>query len=338
MVSLFAGGGLFPLGAKQAGVEPLGGIEFDAKKAEIYRLNHGSLIEVKDILNVSVFEWQKYKGRWLMQASPPCKNSSRAKRHKNEKTREEGKDLDLELAKAVCRSIHIAKPKHFILENVRDYALTDSYKEIKSSLNNLGYSCKKIELNSVDFGVPQSRDRMFLIASQIPDIIEGFDLSPYYKSRIISRVSWYETLKPYLETCKTKILAPYQVNAISKAIALGKIGADDPALLVGGAGSNPGKPGVTHYLAPSPTVRSCEGMRSGGWRPCVVLKEDFLKTQGEAIGYKLSSRCLLALQGVPDSFKATTETVTGFVAGNGVSVPVARALCEALIRSENRLS
>jgi site-specific DNA-cytosine methylase len=78
-------------------------------------------------------------------------------------------------------------------------------------------------------------------------------------------------------------------------------------------------------------------MRSGGWRPVVVYQSDFLKPQGEAIGYKLSGRCLLALQGVPDSFLMANDVITCFVAGNGVSVPVARALCRTIIESEKIL-
>jgi site-specific DNA-cytosine methylase len=328
LISLFAGGGLFTEGAKQAGLTPGGAIELDEKKAEIYRLNHGALIQVADIREVN--DWGD-KSCWMLQASPPCKNSSRAKRHSSKTEKEKAFDLDSELALAVSRSLTAINPRYFVLENVGDYAATDAYKLTRKTLCHLGYYFREFRLNSADFGVPQNRDRLYLIASLDGEVIERLDFSPYYRSRI----GWYEGIERHLATCRKKILAPYQVNAIAKSLAAGKITENDIAVLVGGAGSNTSNPGVTHYRSPSPTVRSCEGMRSAGWRPVVVYKSDFFKPHGEAVGYKLSGRCLLALQGVPDSYVMGNEIVSCFVAGNGVSVPVARAIVSTIINLEN---
>lgn len=330
LISLFAGGGLFTEGAKQAGLTPSGAIELDKKKAEIYRLNHGELIQVADIREVS--KWGN-EGCWMLQASPPCKNSSRAKRHLSETERDAAFHLDIQLSKALNRAIVLIKPRYFLLENVRDYAATEAYKWTLRTLTNLGYTFKEFRLNSADFGVPQSRDRLYLIASLDGEVIERLDFSPYLRPR----VGWYEGIERHLATCRKKILAPYQVNAIAKSLAAGKIAENDIAVLVGGAGSNPSNPGVTHYRSPSPTVRSCEGMRSAGWRPVVVYKSDFFKPHGEAVGYKLSGRCLLALQGVPDSYVMDNEVIACFVAGNGVSVPVARVIVSTIIGVENSL-
>jgi site-specific DNA-cytosine methylase len=328
LITLFAGGGLFTEGAKQAGLTPSGAIELDESKAEIYLLNHGELIQVADIREVN--EWGN-KGCWMLQASPPCKNSSRAKRHQSETEKDAAFHLDLQLSKTLNRAVALIKPQYFLLENVGDYAATEAYKWTLKTLTNLGYTFKEFRLNSADFGVPQSRDRLYLVASLDSEVIERLDFSPYYRPR----VGWYEGIERHLATCRKKLLAPYQVNAIAKSIASGKIAENDIAVLVGGAGSNTSNPGVTHYRSPSPTVRSCEGMRSAGWRPVVVFNSDFFKPQGEAVGYKLSGRCLLALQGVPDYYVVGNEIVTCFVAGNGVSVPVARAIVSTIIGVEN---
>jgi DNA-cytosine methyltransferase len=328
LISLFAGGGLFTEGAKQAGLIPSGAIELDEKKAEIYRLNHRELIQIADIREVR--EWEN-EGCWMLQASPPCKNSSRAKRHLSETEKDAAFHLDLQLSKALNRAIALIKPRYFVFENVGDYAATDAYKWTLRTLTNLGYTFKEFRLNSADFGVPQSRNRLYLVASPDSEVIERLDFSPYLRPR----VGWYEGIERHLATCKKKILAPYQVNAIAKSLSAGKIAENDIAVLVGGAGSNTNKPGVTHYRSPSPTVRACEGKQSAGWRPVVVYKSDFFKPQGEAVGYKLSGRCLLALQGVPDSYVMGNEIVTCFVAGNGVSVPVARAIVKTIIGVED---
>lgn len=328
LITLFAGGGLFTEGAKQAGLTPSGAIELDEKKAELYRLNHGGLIQVADIREVNE---GGNKNVWMLQASPPCKNSSRAKRHGSKTEKDAAFHLDLQLSKALNRAIALIRPRYFVLENVGDYAATEAYKWTVRTLTNLGYTFRQFRLNSADFGVPQSRNRLYLVASLDGEVVDRLDFSFYFRPR----VGWYEGIERHLGTCKEKTLAPYQVNAIAKSLAAGKIAENNIAVLVGGAGSNTNKPGVTHYRSPSPTVRSCEGMRSGGWRPVVVYKSDFFKPQGEAVGYKLSGRCLLALQGVPDSYVMGNEIVTCFVAGNGVSVPVARAIVSTIIRVEN---
>lgn len=326
--SLFSGGGLFVKGAQEAGLDIAGGLENDQKKADIYKLNFGQ-IHVADIREFE--DWGQYKGCWMLQASPPCKNSSRAKRHGSEAEKEVAFDLDLQLAYGVNRALNAIRPRYFVLENVGDYAATDAYKLIRETLTRLGYYFRQFRLNSADFGVPQSRDRLYLVAGLDCEVVERLDFTPYYRPR----VGWYAGIERHLATCKEKTLAPFQVNAIAKSLATGKIAENDIAVLVGGAGSNTKKPGVTHWASPSPTVRSCEGMRSGGWRPVVVYQRDFFKPQGEAVGYKLSGRCLLALQGVPDSYVMGNEVVTCFVAGNGVSVPVARAIISTIIGVEN---
>lgn len=327
--SVFSGGGLFVKGAQEAGLDIIGGLEIDQKKADIYKLNFGSQIHVADIREFE--DWQQYKGCWMLQASPPCKNSSRSKRHKDETEKEAAFDLDLQLAYGVNRALSAIRPRYFVLENVGDYAATQSYTLIRETLSRLDYYFRQFRLNSADFGVPQSRDRLYLVAGLDCEVIEHLDFSHYYRPRI----GWYAGIERHFKTCVEKTLAPYQVKAIAASIAAGKIAANDIAVLVGGAGSNPGKPGVTHWASPSPTVRSCEGLRSGGWRPVIVHQRDFFKEQGEAVGYKLSGRALLALQGVPDSYVMGNEVVTCFVAGNGVSVPVARAIVSTIISCEN---
>lgn len=333
-VTFFASGGLFTMGARQAGLRAAGAIEINEKYAEIYRINHGNNIKVEDIRTFDFTKYDRWRKCWLLQASPPCKNSSRSKRHADETAKVIATETDLELALSVCRGLEFIKPQNFLLENVTDYATTDAYKVIIKTLSKMGYALKQLRLNSADFGVPQSRERLYVVASLNRELIEGFDLSPYYTRS--ARIGWYAGIERHLSTCKQKTLAEYQVKAIAASMQSGKIAPNDIAALVGGAGSNPNQPGVTHYAAPSPTVRACEGLRSGGWRPCIVKQADFTKPLGEAVGYKLSSRCLLALQGVPDSFLVGREVVTGFVAGNGVSVPVARAICGALFVAENR--
>jgi site-specific DNA-cytosine methylase len=330
ILTLFAGGGLFTEGAKQAGLIPAGAIELDSKKAKIYHLNHGCDILDGDIRSLADNEWGDYTNIWMLQASPPCKNSSRAKRHNSEGAKTEALYLDCELAAATVRAFERVSPRFFVLENVPAYEKTKAFQMILDALKKARYTVWSSPINAREFGVPQNRERFILIASREPDIMQRFDIDRHF----VNRVGWYQSLERWVHNCKTKLLAPYQIEAIRKALDKGLISPNDVALLVGGAGSDCNKPGVHKYNDQSPTVRACEGLRSGGWRPVIVMQSDFNKPLGEAIGYKLSSRCLLALQGAPDYYLMGNEIITGFVAGNGVAVPLAAAICRELIRCE----
>ena len=58
-------------------------------------------------------------------------------------------------------------PKVLLLENVKGFRNHDkgnTYKRIKEILNDLGYEVKEEILNSKHFGVPQNRERIFIVA------------------------------------------------------------------------------------------------------------------------------------------------------------------------------
>ncbi|NJK30023.1 MAG: DNA cytosine methyltransferase [Acaryochloris sp. SU_5_25] len=64
-------------------------------------------------------------------------------------------------------AVRLTRPRAFICENVKALAVLDKWAEIRQKLfrlaRQLGYKYKLVILNSSDFGVPQSRERMFLI-------------------------------------------------------------------------------------------------------------------------------------------------------------------------------
>ena len=64
------------------------------------------------------------------------------------------------------RILKAKKPKMFLLENVKGLTNHDkgrTFKVIKESLWNLGYSLFYQVLNSKDYGVPQNRERIFIV-------------------------------------------------------------------------------------------------------------------------------------------------------------------------------
>lgn len=66
----------------------------------------------------------------------------------------------------IARILQAKKPRLFILENVKGLLSHDSgatFKTIITTLTELGYDCEWQVLNSKSFGVPQNRERVFII-------------------------------------------------------------------------------------------------------------------------------------------------------------------------------
>jgi DNA (cytosine-5)-methyltransferase 1 len=142
---------------RAAGIEHLG-IEIEPRIAQVARLN-GFKTFIEDIRLVNYAELARQIGRlfWL-HASLPCTRASLANSKGGEGL------LDLQLAQAVLRAVRALKPSFVTLENVVQYRRFKSFLFIEKALKALGYNVKHWVFNMADYGVPQTRRRLFLIA------------------------------------------------------------------------------------------------------------------------------------------------------------------------------
>jgi DNA (cytosine-5)-methyltransferase 1 len=88
----------------------------------------------------------------------------------------------------ICNIIEYHKPKYIILENVRNLASHDkgnTWNVIKSKINEAGYYTyqKPLILNSLYFGVPQSRERVVILCKR-KDLGSLQELPPISKKNI----------------------------------------------------------------------------------------------------------------------------------------------------------
>jgi DNA-cytosine methyltransferase len=172
ITTLFAGIGGVDRGAITAGYEPCESVEFDPQIAELHKANIGGKMHVKNILDCDPRRFEKVD---LLHASPVCKSYSSANTNKGEQ------QLDIDCAIKTSEFIAVLEPPIFTLENVQAYEKSKAFSIILEKLYSLGYWVNYQVLNAADFGVPQSRRRLILVALKRnlisdSDIIQSGDI------------------------------------------------------------------------------------------------------------------------------------------------------------------
>ncbi len=196
--SLFTGGGLADIGARLAGLTPVWGIELDPAIAAVAQRNDPTgTIHCASVLDVDYATLPRVD---VLHASPPCPNFSVAKTGAVETS------LDIALADAVCRAIRAQMPRLFTLENVRAYADSKSLTRIQATLLDLDYHVTTVIVNAADYGVPQTRVRMFLIARAGGWMQSQRPLPAKQPWR-----GWYQAIEDLITTLPMSQFAPWQL-------------------------------------------------------------------------------------------------------------------------------
>lgn len=168
--SCFHCGGGSTMGYKLAGCDVVGGVDIDPKIVELYRLNHQPRVSyVSDIRTAPVPD----EHIDILDGSPPCTpfstNGLREKAWGKAKAFGEGnttQTLD-DLFLHYLAYVEKIMPRVVVAENVMGlvYGNARSYvQNIKSAFERLGYSLQLFQLTAADFGVPQTRPRVFFVA------------------------------------------------------------------------------------------------------------------------------------------------------------------------------
>ncbi|HEL2003067.1 TPA: DNA cytosine methyltransferase [Streptococcus suis] len=161
-LDLFAGIGGFRLGMERAGHECVGFCEIDPFARKSYKAIHDTKgeIEFHDITRVTDESVRGIGRVDVICGGFPCQAFSIAgKRAGFEDTRG---TLFFEIA----RFASILRPKYLFLENVTGLLNHDNgntFETILGALDELGYDAEWQVFNSKNFGVPQNRERVFII-------------------------------------------------------------------------------------------------------------------------------------------------------------------------------
>lgn len=159
VVDLFAGAGGFSTGAQLAGARVLWAGNHWQAAVQVHAANHSETHHVCQDLHQA--DWSRVPRHDLLLASPACQGHALARGRDRPHH-----DASRATAWAVVSCAEYHRPPFIVVENVAEFAAWPLFPAWRQALALLGYQLTLNLLNSQDFGVPQSRERLYIVASR----------------------------------------------------------------------------------------------------------------------------------------------------------------------------
>lgn len=317
-IDLFAGVGGFRMALQNLGGKCVFSSETDAQAQKTYLLNYGE-VPFGDITQekVKAFIPDNFD---LLCAGFPCQAFSMAgKRRGFEETRG---TLFFDVAEIIRRK----RPKAFFLENVKGLLNHDKGKTIKTILKvlreDLEYYVPEPQIvNAMDFGVPQHRERVYIVGFRKDQRVTDFSYpSPTDQTKTFADVKEENTVsvKYYLSTQYIKTLVAHKERHAAKGNGFGyeiiSDGGIANAIVVGGMGRE-------RNLVIDPRLED--------FTPITNIKGE-VNRQGLR---RMTPREWARLQGFPDEFIIEVPDASAYKQfGNSVAVPAIQATAQEIIK------
>nr|DAJ66301.1 MAG TPA: Cytosine specific methyltransferase [Caudoviricetes sp.] len=213
------------------------------------------------------------------------------------------------------RVVSEARPKVFIYENVKGFLSIDggkSYQRFLGALRGLGYHCHAEILNTKDYGIPQNRERLYIVGFLNADEYHAFSYAPK------------QTLELNLgDMLDREVDEKYFLSDRALAHFRSKNPKFNGKFRPKDANEN-----IANTLTTNPGHRRTDKfIRAAGE----------LDAKGNERIRKLTPRECLRLQGFPKNFKiVTSDTQTYKQAGNAMSVNVVKMIFEQIKLAKNK--
>lgn len=320
-IDLFAGIGGFRMAMQNLGGQCVFSSEWDEQAKRTYFANYGD-IPFGDITTEQTKSFIPDNFDVLC-AGFPCQAFSMA-----------GKKLGFEETRGtlffdVAEIIRRKRPKAFFLENVKGLQIHDKGRTLQTILKvlreDLDYYVPNPEIvNAMNFGVPQHRERIYIVGFRKDVHSDGFNYpQPTDKNKkwIDVREDKPVSVKYYLSTTYIDTLIRHKARHESKGNGFGyAIVPDDgvaSAIVVGGMGRERNLV-IDNRLTDFTPVTNIKGeVNRQGWR-------------------KMTPREWARLQGFPDSFEIVVADASAYKQfGNSVAVPAIQATAKELLTRAN---
>lgn len=187
-IDLFSGCGGLTTGLKLAGFRVLAAVECEPGALEAYEANHKDVRHVyrQDIREVTghrvLEDLELERGELdLLAGCPPCQGFSRMR------TLNRGEAVDdprNDLVREYLRLVTELFPRALLFENVPGLSADPRYQELLQAIRDLGYDAKDEIHDAADFGVPQRRRRLILLAARGIKVDMPRKLSPDRRSTV----------------------------------------------------------------------------------------------------------------------------------------------------------
>ncbi len=156
VVSLFSGAGGMDIGLEQAGMKVLWANDFDRDACETYRMWSDAIVVEGNVANIN---FSNIPSSDVIVGGFPCQGFSLAGPRKINDSRNT-------LYKHFVRGVEEKNPYAFIAENVKGILTLGKgaiLEAIVQDFEDRGYDVYHKLLNAADYGVPQNRERVFLV-------------------------------------------------------------------------------------------------------------------------------------------------------------------------------
>lgn len=222
-IDLFCGAGGLTSGLVKSGIPVEAGVDADPNCEFAFRRNHRtSKFVLRDICEIEAPDleelWAPGSVRLLAGCAPcqPFSTFNQARRpHQDERWR---------LLDQFNRLIVETLPEFVTMENVPSLEKNGVYNDFHKSLSNLGYNVKSSVLNCAEFGVPQNRHRLVLIAAKEPFVLGDIN---EYKSKPITVRAAIRKLRA-LEAGEFDITDPLHRSASLSELNMERIKTSNP--------------------------------------------------------------------------------------------------------------
>jgi DNA (cytosine-5)-methyltransferase 1 len=196
-VDLYAGAGGLSLGLQWAGIKVVAAVEVDDWAASTYCQNlSDAVVHVGRVSELTEAFFERHRGVEIVVGGPPCQGFSVSASSR----RKENDARNQEVFHFLDAAIRL-KPSVIVMENVPAMPTVldpSGVLVIDLAINKLrraGYDSRLHNIDAADFGVPQRRQRVFLIAARgdVPDLLS--ERTHWSRSTASSRPRWRSTIE-----------------------------------------------------------------------------------------------------------------------------------------------
>lgn len=322
-IDLFAGIGGFRIAMQRCGGECVFTSEFDHAAQKTYQANFGDM-PFGDITKQETHNKIPEKFD-VVCAGFPCQAFSLAGKRLGFKDLYKGMSRGTLFAEVV-KICERHKPKAVFCENVKGLYIHDkgnTFKVIKNEFESIGYKLFYRILNSKDFGVPQHRERIYMVAFRNDYAENGFEFQfpePTGCDRTLNDIREHDvSAKYYLSEVYVETLRRHRARHEAAGHGFGYVIRDwdgvSGAIVCGGMG------------------RETNLLREENGTPKGLVPETHIRGKINPDGIrKMTPREWARLQGFPEEFKLVLSDVHLYKQfGNSVSIPVIEAISRQIV-------